>query len=291
MVEMVLVTATASLLVAALATAFVGTSDRELQLFARLYEVPLTPTTSPLLRDFISQSRRHRLGGGFAAFTLVMILNLSGHDFIDPLTSIPIGYGIGAIIGELRRDPTVSGGSRQASLQRRKLGDYVRPWLSALVALEAVLALGLGAVGLASGDPVSVFGPDRSAPFAVLVSGLLVAVVAAGALVGHRVVQEPEPAGPDDQVAARHAIRSAALVSLYGVLLMLTTSAVGIASATLFALTDSDAPIAVWLMVFVALIGFWTSLRALPRFSPIWRRRQHLPPLPSTTQSNVETAR
>lgn len=261
-------------------------TDRHVALFAAAYEVEVTPTNRRLLSAAILWSRCWRVGGAMVAVVAVQVIDLITHGDSDwGLVPLAIGCAAGGTIGEWVRPRPASTGRRTASLRRRGLTDYVRPWVVAAVAGFLVLAIACTAT-YAFLWPVD----DASWPWAprpqVLSAIVLGGVLLTGltTLLGTAVARRPEPTGEVDMVAARHAVRSAALISLSGNAMMAAAGTAFFVGTRVATYGDGGIATLGSLTTFASLagifVGLMLSLRAIPRYAPFWRR---LPPVPQAS--------
>lgn len=252
-------------------------SDTTLAAFSDTYSVPVDEESRPLLEKYIRGSRSLRMVGvalGLATGSAVLALtdqsvNMTGYG--------AIGYGLGAVTYEsFRRAPGPGG----ATLARRRLDDYVAPMINRL--LYAVTAFGIASWALSF-----MYAPDPAAASRFELNGYRVAgAVSIGCLVlaalaGRRIIRSPQPVISRSIDAAQHAVRTAGLISLVGLSLM----ASGVLAFGGVEVVQGDPPLAVtiglgWLgvplAVLASMLGFFLTIRSLPRFAPFWRR---LPPI------------
>lgn len=276
-------------------------SDRSVAAFARTYGVPLTPHNVDQARRYIQWVRRWRAGAtvavtlGAAAVTAV----LERESFAWWL-AVAIGYGAGTLVGELARPVERRTDRAAASLEQRRVGHFVSPRLPWVV-VGVMAASFVPAVFLLIDNPVRPWNGVVDAPrdaglrpqdwyVAVLVLASIVASVVAVA--GARALaRAPMPADTNDRMAARHAIRSAAILSVLAAS-MVVSGAVTAKLGNTAVLLDGDASTLVqWINSIAGIGGGLASLTALvatfttiPRLAPLERR---LPPVPhaEATQS------
>jgi hypothetical protein len=261
---------------------------RHLGLFAKTYELEVTPTNRCLLSSYIMWIRAWRLGGAVVVFVgLEVWQRVGGTTFDWGVAPLAVGYALGATVGEWLRPRPPATGPRKASLRPRTITEYVRPWVLVAIGVCSVLAVVCTAIYVAIGP----IGPERysnswtPAPLSMvaLIGGSLAFTVVILWL-GARIARRPQPAGQPDIDAVHHAIRSASLVSLSGLALM-GSAMVAYFVAVRVSWYGDDLP---WplrriggygavVSVLGALVGFGLSFRAIPRFAPFWRR---LPPVP-----------
>lgn len=132
-------------------------SETALQRWATRYGAPLDDATRPLLRRRIHIGRSIRATGatvGILVSSLPGLTGARGGSFAVPIVSSAwlIGTSVGVLVAELaaRRRPV--GSVRRASLEVRRVGDYVDRWTvglavaaTAAVAVGVVAATGVGA--------------------------------------------------------------------------------------------------------------------------------------------------
>lgn len=281
----------AIVLVGVVVTGFLRAGDTAVALFADTYSVPIDDHNRELVERYVTSSRRFRLVGvlcGVGYLVGYAIVSESGTEIVGPLAT---GYGAGAATFELVRRPPMGGA---ASLARRRLSDYVSAPFVIGLRLAAALTIGVFGLGLLFGGDLGagetprleVFGGrSDAATTAIGVVSLGVALLLA--LLARRIVRSPQPVVVASVDAAQHAIRSAGLISLVG-LMYWTVTGVGMAGAALAIDTGSPGWLRVigWSLLPVVLatsvVGFFLTVRSLPRFAPFWRT----PPAP-----DVEAAR
>jgi hypothetical protein len=268
-------------------------SDRSVAAFADTYAVPLTPDNVDQLRRYIGWSRRWRAGG--VAVTVIAVLGLAAA-WAGPfaLSYVPFvaGYSAGSLLGELLRPAERRPTHVAASLDQRRLRDFVvTPFIVAVIAV--LLASLIPAVYLLATNPRrSWIDPppvaDVARPQDWFVLALTAAALAAAALCwfGCRaLIRAPIPADTRDRMAVRHAIRTAAIFSVIGG----STMAIGLAGSRLLSVATSlsrnDGTLVDWavgLCTIPLTLGFWwgalLTLTAIPRFAPFAGRLPHLPP-------------
>ena len=276
-------------------------SNRTVAAFAKAYAVPLTTHNVEQLRRYIQWTRRWRLGGVIAANLfagLVGVLTQRGGFGWLPLI---VGYSVGSLVGELFRPVERAAGSTPvASLERRRVLDFVVPWFvtAAFVVFAASLVPALFLLldnpqrsWFDGGDPIA---NDRYRPQDWYVGGLALVAIAAGgvAWLGARMLaQAPIPADTPDRMAVRHAIRSAAIMALIGGTVMVS-GVVGAKLGNAAMLLDGDTSkvvqwiinLATFLCGISALGGGILTLTTIPRIAPF---AGPLPTVPRTSNRQV----
>ncbi len=270
-------------------------SDRSVAAFAKTYEVPLTSHNVEQLRRYIQWTRRWRLGGVVAATvlttTFVIVTSSAGIGWV-PLV---VGYSVGSLLGELFRPvERVPGASPAASLEPRRVRHFVVPGFVVAVVVVFVASL-LPAVYLLVDNPQRSWIDDvdpanqaMSRPQDWFVLVLVMASIGAAALawIGTRALaRAPIPGDTADRMAVRHAIRSAAMMSLIGGTVMIS-ALVGMKLGNAASMLDGDASTVVqWtngLTMFLCFFGAWwgglLTLTTIPRFAPFARNLPVIPP-------------
>ena len=266
--------------------AFVRPDDKQLSLFGDLYSVPLTEGNVELLRLFIWRSRIFRAVGTMIAVALYSIVGwVTGNALlgINPFAAIALGYGAGAIVGELTR-PQLDV-ARTASLERRTVSDYVTPWVLVPAAVLAGSSLVFTVLLPLWGSSIGQFDDVTSVGEVTATSAGLLAIMALGAVAARRAVQSPDPKGEPDRNAARHAIRSAAIGSILGVVLLLASVSFQITFQSLFNIDGSGIATAISVLcALLGMAGFFLAIRTLPRFG--WWR-SNLPQVPAAGRAQA----
>ncbi len=262
------------------------TSDADVAVFADYYAVPLTSANHPLLTQTLQRSRRFRLTGALVALMAGSIT--IGTDGWSVFGYIAVGFGCGSLADELTRRRQPDEG-RAASLDRRTVQTYVRPWVIAAIALGAavVAAQVVTALSLTPGGGWFMYAPNSSAPnlhplpsarVIVGLGGAALGVALVGIVLLRRLAEAPHPAATPAVVAVRHAIRTATIISISGAL-MLVLGVISVRLATSTTLHDSGRSEAFrWINnlslivgLVMTLVGANLSLRAFPRRA--WFRR------------------
>lgn len=281
-----------AVLVGVVLTGFVRAGDTAVALFADAYSVPIDGHSRDLVERYVTSSRRFRLMGvlgGIGFLVGYAVLNDGGTEIVGPLAT---GYGVGAATFEAVRRPPKGG---VASLARRRLYDYVRRpfviglWLTAGAA-SAVFAMALlfgGDLDAEDAARIEVFG-GRSQTETTVIGVASLAVTLLLASLARRIVRSPQPVVVASVDAAQHAIRSAGLISLVGLMFWAVT---GVGSAGTALAVDPESP--GWLramgwsllpvVLTTSVVGFFLTVRSLPRFAPFWR------PLPAPDPDPVRS--
>ena len=286
--ELIIIAVAVCVIVAVVKGVVLPPTARHLGLFAKAYELEVTPSNRGLLSSYIMWIRAWRLGGAVVVFVgLAVWQQFGGTEFDWGLAPIAVGYALGATVGEWLRPRPPATGPRKASLRPRTITEYVRPWVLAAIGVCSVLAVVCTAI-YASMGPIGAERYSSSwtpAPLSmVAVGGGSLAFTVLVLWLGSRTARRPQPAGQPDIDAVHHAIRSASLVSLSGLALM-CSAMVAYFVAVRVSWYGDDLP---WPLRRIggygavvsglgALVGFGLSFRAIPRFIPFWRR---LPPVP-----------
>ncbi len=240
-------------------------SDREVRRFAKIYTVPLTTRNVPTIRSTIQRSRRFRLLGALVAWLAGLALTLTTE--VEPgWTLLLAGYVLGAVVAQLTspRPPT-----QKARLERRSVTDYVRPWLVGLASLTSLGAVAMTIRRAINGGSGTVYGVELSATSVVAVSIGLLAFIGLCAVIVNQVVDQPAPTVGPDVDAAMHAARSASLMSIFGIIVMTSTATIGAATSVVG--TESIEGLSLYALIvswFLGIVGFFLSVRSLPRFLP-----------------------
>jgi hypothetical protein len=211
-------------------------SNRSVAAFAKTYSVPLTSHNVEQLRRYIRWTRRWRLGGVVAfnifAAAYVIVTEREPMHWAFPLV---LGYSVGSLLAELFRPVDRPAQTSTATLSQRRIGDYVAPGFLIAVGVMFVTSLVPAAYLLLTNEQrpwTGRAGPPGVRPQDWYVIAL-VAVAAVMALLcrfgGRTLAQASVPADTPDRQAARHAIRSAAIMSVVGG----TTMVIGVIGAKL----------------------------------------------------------
>ena len=276
-------------------------SNRSVAAFAKAYAVPLTTHNVEQLRCYIQWTRRWRLGGAIAATLLAVLVGMLTQRGGFGWLPLIVGYSIGSLLGELFRPvERRTGSAAMASLERRRVLDFVVPWFltAAFVVFAASLVPALFLLldnpqrgWFDSGGPIA---NERYRPQDWYVVGLVLVAMAAGgaAWVGARMLaQAPIPADTPDRMAVRHAIRSAAIMALVGGTVMVS-GVVGAELGNAAMLLDGDMSkavqwtinLATFLCGISALGGGILTLTTIPRIAPF---AGPLPTVPRTSNRQV----
>lgn len=254
-------------------------SDRSVAAFAKTYVVPLTPHNVEQLRRYIAWSRRWRLGGAVAAFTATGALSASRGDPLgSPWLPIVVGYSVGSLVGELVRPVEHGDGPKLATLQRRRIVDFIKAGYLIALVVGALVAMAL-AVALLATNPrrgwveTSTFAePYRPQDWYVLVLTAIVVVSLGLVWIGGRALaRAPMPADSADRQAVRHAIRSAAILSLVGGAALVIGAVIAKLGNVVSLLARSNSPmvqvaaIAPLLGLLLATWGALLTLTSIPR--------------------------
>jgi hypothetical protein len=268
-------------------------SDRSVAAFADSYAVPLTPHNVDQLRRYIGWSRRWRAGGLVVALGASALITVMWYGAFA-LSYVPFvaGYSAGSLLGELFRPAERRPSHVAASLEPRRLRDFVvTPFIVAVVAV--LVATLVPAAYLLATNPQRSWIEQPTVPDVARPQDWFVLLLAAAALgtaaicwFGCRaLIRAPIPADTRDRLAVRHAIRTAAIFSVIGG----STMAISLAGSKLLdlamSLSRSDSTLVDWAVGLCALpllLGFWwgglLTLTAIPRFAPFAGRLPRLPP-------------
>jgi hypothetical protein len=276
-------------------------SNRSVAAFAKAYAVPLTPHNVEQLRRYIQWTRRWRLGGAVAANLLALAVDVVTQRGGFGWVPLIIGYSVGSLLGELFRPvDRATDTAPIASLERRSVRDFMVPRFVFAAAAVFVASM-LPAVFLLLDNPlrswVDTVDPANVAlqrPQDWFVLALVaVSIGAAGVawLGGRTLAQAPIPADTPDRMAVRHAIRSAAIMSLIGGTVMVS-GAVGAKLGSAATMLDGDASkIIQWSMNLTTILcwlsavwGGLLTLTTIPRVAPF------AGPLPTVPESSPRQA-
>ncbi|HSL73675.1 MAG TPA: hypothetical protein VK853_04380 [Ilumatobacteraceae bacterium] len=270
-------------------------TDRSVAAFATTYAVVLTPHNVDQVRRYIQWARRWRAGA-----TVVLVVASSATAYAierDPVVwwlPIVIGYAVGTLAGELLRPVERRADRASASLEPRRVRDFVVPHFLVAVGVVFVASL-LPAIFLLLDNPQrswssttdsttnAVSRPQDWFVVALALTSIGAAVVAtAGA---RALARAPIPADTPDRLAVRHAIRSAAIMALIGASVMVS-GAVGAKLAGSAVLLDGDAPLVVrvtnGLGVGIGALGaLWGAMLTLTTIPRLGLFSRHLPPVPA----------
>lgn len=274
-------------------------SDRSVAAFAKTYVVPLTPHNVGQLRRYIAWTRRWRIGGAVIALTAAAALSTTRGDPVgNPWLPLVVGYSLGSLVGELVRPVEHRDGPQLATLQRRRIVDFVK--IGSLVALVvgALVAVALAIVLLATnprrGWVESSTIQDPSRPQDWYIVALTAIVVLSLGLVwfgGRALARAPMPADSIDRQAVRHAIRSAAMLSLVGGSALVIGAVIAKLGNIVSLLARSNAPmvqvaeLAPLLGVLLATWGALLTLTSVPRFGIFSGRLPLVPEAESTVRA------
>lgn len=272
-------------------------SNRSVAAFAKTYAVPLTAHNVEQLRRYIQWTRRWRLGGVVAvnliAIAIGIVTQRGGFGWV-PLV---IGYSVGSLLGELFRPVERATDSTPiASLERRSVRDFMVPRFvdaasivfaaSMLPALFLLLDSPLRSWS-DTVDPANVAIERPQDWFVLALVAVSIGVAGVAWLGGRTLAQAPIPADTPDRMAVRHAIRSAAIMSLIGGTVMVSGT-VGAKLGSAATMLDGDASdivqwtnnlttILCWLS---AVWGGLLTLTTIPRVAPFSGR---LPTVPKSS--------
>ena len=276
-------------------------SNRTVAAFAKTYAVPLTLHNVEQLRRYIQWTRRWRLGGVITANLFAVAISVFTQRGGFGWLPLVVGYSIGSLLGELYRPvERATGSTPSASLERRRVLDFVVPWFvtAAFVVFAASLVPALFLLldnprrgWFDGGGPIA---NDRYRPQDWYVIGLVVvAITAAGfAWWGARTLaQAPVPSDTPDRMAVRQAIRSAAIMALIGGTVMVSGT-VGAELGSAAMLLDGDTSkvvqwtnnIATILCGLSALGGGILTLTTIPRIAPF---AGPLPTVPASSPQHI----
>lgn len=276
-------------------------SNRTIAAFAKTYAVPLTLHNVEQLRRYIQWTRRWRLGGVITANLFAVAISVFTQRGGFGWLPLVVGYSIGSLLGELYRPvERATGSTPSASLERRRVLDFVVPWFvtAAFVVFAASLVPALFLLldnprrgWFDGGGPIA---NDRYRPQDWYVIGLVVvAITAAGfAWWGARTLaQAPVPSDTPDRMAVRQAIRSAAIMALIGGTVMVSGT-VGAELGSAAMLLDGDTSkvvqwtnnIATILCGLSALGGGILTLTTIPRIAPF---AGPLPTVPASSPQHI----
>ena len=259
-------------------------TDRSVAAFAKTYAVPLTAGNVDQVRRYIQWTRRWRLGGVLLASSAAVAAANITHQGRFGWISLVVGYGAGTLVGELLRPVERRPADNIASLERRRVRDFVVPGVLAIVGLVFVASLFPAAFLLLDSPQRSWIGtidPSNQIAYrpqdwfvvalvAVSIGALAIARVSTRAL-----AQAPMPADTPDRMAVRHAIRSAAIMSVIGATVMVS-GGVGAELGSAAVLLDGDASqlvrsannLASWIGGISAMLGGVMTLTTIPRLAP-----------------------
>lgn len=272
-------------------------SDRSVAAFAKVYEVPLTVGNVEQLRHYIQWTRRWRVGAAILAFVVASAVAAIRRDAIgNPWLPLVIGYSLGSVVGEILRPNERIPHEQRASLERRRVVDFVRPgFLGALAVVYVLTLVPAGWLLLTNpqrswsdrtglGEPLGV----RPQDWFVLA---LIAVASGAVLLcwlgGRAIARAPFPADSRDRQAVRHAIRSAALLSMVGGATMVCGAIVNKLSWSVTDLTVGRSVLGQfvvaisWVGILAAMWGALLTLTSVPHFAPF---AGALPPVPHPEQ-------
>lgn len=279
-------------------------SENQVGGFAELYRVDVVDGNAELIRDSLTRTRRFRAIGAALSVITLMVVDAGSVNFWSMVGAVAAGFAIGSLVDELtQQHPTA--GVVAASLEHRSLRTYVERWVLVFVGLMVVVLAGqvLVSAGLRSRVGEGgwfIYAPDGPLPSyppfppsgraIVLAGGLGFGAFVIAALALRRLVQRPVIHDTPALQAARHALRTAAVLSVVGAALM-TLGISGVQLATQTVLSDGpESRVVQWIdnlslmASFVAvLFGMSMSLQALPRRTSIFARRARQRPDSATS--------
>jgi hypothetical protein len=269
-------------------------SNRSVAAFAKTYAVPLTPDNAEQLRRYIMWTRRWRLAGVVAATALAVAVSMLTERGGFGWVPLVVGFSAGSLLGELLRPAERSDNiAPTASLERRRLRHFIAPhfvvWAVVVFVANLLTATYLLLDNPQRGWNGSVDPPNvaQQRPQDWFVLGLVavstVAVLMAW-LGARALIQAPIPADTPDRLAVRVAIRTAALLALFGGTVMVSGS-VGIKLGSAATMLDGDETTLVqWANNLTAMLCFvsawWggiMTLSTIPRLAPFSGRLPVVP--------------
>lgn len=267
-------------------------SDHSVAAFAKSYAVSLTSRNVEQLRTYIQWSRRWRLSGVVAFAALVGVLDRTTESNSPQWWLLAIGYSAGSLVGELLRPDDRPPDVSIATLTRRGVGDYVTMRFSAVVGAVFVASLVPAAYLLLTNPQrpwIERANPPGSRPqdwFVIALAALSCMISLTCWLAARSLAQAPAPADTPDRQAARHAIRSSAIISVIGGATMIIGS-IGIklcsAANTVNGYVD-DSAVMSWLLALCTVAcmvgttwGAILTLTTIPRLAPFIGRLPTVP--------------
>ena len=236
-----------------------------------------------------------------AAFSLAGIWNVVAERSNSDWVPLVVGYGVGSMVGELTRPAERPASTAIATLQQRRVSDYVRTTLVTTTISVLIASLVPGAYLLLSNperpwvDRIEPLGQRPQEWFVVLLVAASVATAAACWIASRLLAQAPAPADSPDRQAVRHAIRTSAIISVFGVAIM-TFGAIGAKlgqSATAMNNVVDRTEVMSWVLGvctfgcgLVALAGALLTLTSVPRHGP-FSGKLPVVPLPEPEPSRV----
>jgi hypothetical protein len=206
----------AVLLVVSVATSpFRDVTRRRLERFAWRQALPITVGNGPTVIRYLATTRRWRGSGLLVALMAAVAYDATlGREYAVHISGGEVfaGWFIGAVIAEWRISTPPVGVRRVASLNRRRLRDYVpRPIVAAAAAVWAIV---LSAELLVAAGVLPRLPSAGGAPWLELMLTLIEG--AAVVIVAWRVLTRPQPVAAPDILAADDALRSRSLYVLAG---------------------------------------------------------------------------
>ena len=212
------------LVAAAVVTLFLQTKKHETaaRTWARTHALKVTPETRPIVTSYLRNSRDLRWAGAIGAlFIAAAVTAGTGLDLhVLGVAWILGGYVMGALIAELSLAHVPSTGSRSASLETRRLRDYL-PWpmiVAQIVLPIAAVALALvsfvvdptAAAGVSMGSFVG--GSPEIARTGAVNTGIVAALLMVAIAVSQRLLlRRSQPLCPPDELAIDDAMRSSSI--------------------------------------------------------------------------------
>jgi len=270
-------------------------ADRSVAAFAKAYFVPLTSGNVGQLRQYIHWTRMWRLAGVIATSAVAIVTALiTDETFGNPWMLLIAGYAIGTLLAELFRPIEPRNGPRVASLNRRRVQDFVAPQFVVAVLVVFVASL-VPVMYLWASSPVRSWvegtDPVRDAHnrpqdwFLFALAGVLI-VVALAAVLGVRfLARAPFPADTPDRQAVRHAMLSVSIMSVIGGAVMVFGAIGAHLGGAATMLDDNGSKLLQWMNVFVVVIcglsavwGGLLTLSTIPRLAPFAGELPTVPP-------------
>lgn len=240
-------------------------TERHVVTFARMYAVPVTAQTTPLIADALSWSRRWRVAGGCAGALAWWAWSDEG--LPANFFAIAAGAAIGSVLAELTRRPMRTASVRAASTETRRVTDFVQRF--AVTGFVALWMLALAVVVVAA---LSWTTPD-GIPGSDVVIGVGAVVIGGSALpLSRAIARRPAPREDPASAAVLHAVRTASIGSvLGGGLVIMGTGTSQVAFSMVLADSAMRAPIrhlnnvTAWVSLAALLAGLGLVLGSYPR--------------------------
>jgi hypothetical protein len=186
--------------------------------WAASYGLTLTERNWPTVVRYLVRSQRWRRLGVLLGYVLLpQGLALLGVSVPAPYVLAIVSYSVGMVLAAATM-PTVAPGPSGASLEPRRIGQYLPGRLQWSPRASAVVLVALSVWSLSLSDPTGRAWIDSST---IVAYGIVLAVglAVAGEVAERAVIARRQPAGPADLVAADDAMRAQSAHAVAGAVL------------------------------------------------------------------------